>query len=129
MDHATEEAMKELLRVINFVISTKEYGLKIEPNFSQEKVWNIVVYSDSDWAGDKDTRHSVSGYIMYMLGVPILWKSRAQRTVALSSAEAEYIAMSESAKEIKFILNVIKDMGYEINLPVTVHVDNVGAIS
>ena len=74
MDHATEGAMKEFLRVINFVISTKEYGLKKEPNLSQGKVWNILVYSDSDRTGDKDTRHSVSGYIMYMLGVPILRK-------------------------------------------------------
>ena len=82
MDHATEGAMKELLRVINFVISTKEYGLKIEPINSKEKIWNIVVYSDSDWAGDKDTTHSVSGYIMYMMRVPILWKSKEQRTVA-----------------------------------------------
>ena len=128
MDHATEAAMKELIRVINFVISTKEYGLKIEPIPNNEKQWNIVVYSDSDWAGDKDTRHSVSGYIIYMLGVPILWKSRAQKTVALSSAEAEYIAMSESAKEIKFVLNVLTDLGYKVNLPVIVHVDIVGAI-
>ena len=41
-----------------------------------------------------------------MFGVSILWKARAQKTVALSSAEAEYIAMSELAKEIKFVLNV-----------------------
>ena len=52
MDHATEAAMKELTRVINFVICTKEYGLKIEPTINNER---HVVYSDSDWAGDKDT--------------------------------------------------------------------------
>ena len=59
-----------------------------------------MVYTDIDWAGDKECRHSVSGYIMYLLGVAVLWKSRLQRTVALSSTEAEYYALSEAANEI-----------------------------
>ena len=49
-----------------------KYGLKIEPTINNEKHRDIVVHRGSDRAGDKDTRHSVSGYIIYMLGVPIL---------------------------------------------------------
>ena len=89
--------------MITFVLGTREYGLKIEPKFPKENLWHMEVYRDSDWAGEKETRQSVSGYIIYLLGVPILWKSRGQKTVSLSSTEAKYIAMSESAKEIKFI--------------------------
>ena len=128
MGGASEAAMKELLRVVKFVLDTRNYGLRIEPKSPQDSLWNMVVYSDSDWAGDKENRHSVSGYIMYLLDVPILWKSKLQRTVALSSTEAEYYALSEAAKEIKFLVQVMESMGIQLQFPIIVNVDNVGTI-
>jgi hypothetical protein len=92
------------------------------------KKWKMVIYTDSDLAGEKDNRHSVTGYIMYLMNVRNLWKSRLQKTVALSSTEAEYYALSEAAKEIKFIIQVMESIGIEFELPVIVNVDNVGAI-
>jgi hypothetical protein len=86
------------------------------------------VYTDSEYAGDKDTRISVGGYIIFLLGVPILWKSKAQRSVTLSSAEAEFGALSEAAKDIKFVAQVLESMGIKVELPIVVRVDNVGAI-
>jgi len=62
------------------------------------------------------------------MGVAILWKSRLQRTVALSSTDTEYYALSECAKEIKFILQVLEGLGIQVQKPVIVHVDNIGAI-
>ena len=88
----------------------------------------MVVYTDSDWAGDKNNRRSVSGYVILLLGVPILWKSKLQRSVSLSSSEAEYYALSEAAKEIKFIVMILKALEVEIEMPITLKVDNVGAI-
>jgi hypothetical protein len=128
MDGATPEAFKELTRVLQFVVNTKDYGLLIEPKWDKNNQWNLVVYTDSDWAGDKENRHSVTGYIMFLMGVPVMWKSRLQRTVALSSTEAEYYAISETAKEIKFIFQILESIGIRIKLPIIVKVDNVGAI-
>jgi hypothetical protein len=128
MDGATPEAFKELKRVLQFVVNTKEYGLLIEPKWENNNKWNLVVYTDSDWAGDKDNRHSVTGYIMLLMGVPVMWKSRLQRTVALSSTEAKYYAVSETAKEIKFIYQILESIGIKMELPIIVKVDNVGAI-
>jgi Reverse transcriptase (RNA-dependent DNA polymerase)/gag-polypeptide of LTR copia-type len=131
MDGATYAAFKEMKRVLRFLMDTKDFGLKIHPTIPQgvkDFKWNLKIFSDSDWAGDKENRHSVSGYIMYLMGVPILWKSRLQKTVALSSAEAEYYALSECAKEIKFILQLLASIDIEVEKPVVVHVDNVGAI-
>jgi Reverse transcriptase (RNA-dependent DNA polymerase) len=82
MDAATTLAMKELKRVIQFVITTKDFGLLIEPKFVNNK-WKMTVCTDSDWAGDKDTRQSVTGFVIFLLNVPIFWKSRAQKAVAL----------------------------------------------
>jgi hypothetical protein len=129
MGAATPAAFKELKRVIKFVLDTKDYGLRIEPTTkAKTDDWELVLYSDSDWAGDKENRHSVTGYIMFLLGVPILWKSKLQRTVALSSSEAEYYALSEASKEVKFVIQVLESIGIKVELPIIVYVDNVGAI-
>jgi hypothetical protein len=86
------------------------------------------LYSDSDWASDKDNRRSISGFVIFVLNCPILWRSKQQHSVALSSTEAEYMALSEAAKEIKFIYQVLTSLGIKVQLPIIVHVDNVGAI-
>jgi hypothetical protein len=118
-----------MLRVMKFTLDTSSLGLKIEPKCPDGKLlWNLVVYSDSDWAGDKDNRRSVSGFIMFLCGVPIIWRSKQQKTVALSSSEAEFVAVSEAAKEIIFVLQVLESMGIEVKTPVVVRVDNMGAI-
>jgi len=63
-----------------------------------------------------------------LMGVPISWKSRAQRNVTLSSSEAEFVALSEATKEIKFIVQVLLSIRIKVELPIIIHVDNVGAI-
>jgi len=128
LDKPTPAALKELKRVMKFVLDTENYGLKIEPTNLEEEEWTMVGYSDSDWAGDKDTRLSISGFIIFLLGVPISFKSKQQRSVALSSSEAEYVALSEAAKEIKFVYQILSSMGLKVKTPIVVRVDNVGAI-
>jgi hypothetical protein len=129
MDGATPAALKELKRVMKFVLDTRTFGLKIEPKtIDTMDKWDMVIYTDSDYAGCTDTRISVSGYTIFLLGVPILWKSKAQRSVTLSSAEAEFVACAEAAKEIKFVAQILNDMGIQVQTPIIVRVDNVGAI-
>jgi hypothetical protein len=63
----------------------------------------LTGYCDADWAGDCEDRRSTTGYIFTLAkgaGTPISWKSRKQTTVALSSTEAEYMALSDATKEI-----------------------------
>jgi hypothetical protein len=64
------------------------------------KDWDLVSYCDSDWAGDAEARISVTGFIIYLLGVPICWRSKGQKGITLSSSETEYKAISEAVKEI-----------------------------
>lgn len=59
----------------------------------------IEGYFDFDWAGDKSSRRSTSGFIFMLNGGPVSWCSKRQATVALSSTEAEYIALTMAAKE------------------------------
>jgi hypothetical protein len=88
----------------------------------------MVNYSDSDWASDKGSRKSVTGFSIFLQGAPILWKSQTQMTVSLSSTKAEYYALSEAAKEIKFVSQVLESLSIHIKRPIIVHLDNVGAI-
>ena len=128
LDGPSPAAYKEFLRVVKHTIDTKNLALKIVPVKPDGDDWSIVVYSDSDYAGDRETRVSIAGFVIYLLGVPISWKSKGMKSVALSSSEAEYVALSEAAKEVKFIYQVLQSMGVKVKLPIVVRVDNIGAI-
>jgi hypothetical protein len=71
-------AYNELKQVIKFVLDTKMMGLKMNPKITTNiSEWDIVVYTNSDWAGEEETRINVTGFIFLMIhGVPILWKSK-----------------------------------------------------
>jgi hypothetical protein len=62
------------------------------------------------------------------MNVPVCWRSKAQRGVTVSNSEAKYVAISEAVKEIKFIYYLLREIGIEDNLPITVKTDNVGAM-
>ena len=70
----------------------------------------------------------MTGFVIYLRGVPVSWKSRGQKSVTLSSTEAEFVALSEAAKEIKFIVQILESMKMKVEFPIIVRVDNVGAI-
>jgi hypothetical protein len=127
MDGATLAASREMLRVIRFILDTKLFFLKMEPKKDEED-WNLMVYSDSDWAGDTESRISFTGFIIYLLGVPICWRSKGQKGVTLSSREAEYVAMSEAVKEIRFVYYLLESLGISVKLPIIVRTVNIGAI-
>jgi hypothetical protein len=126
-DGATRSHWKALMRTIQYVLKTESIGLKIRPR-KPNGSFVLEAVSDSDYAGDKDTRISVYGYVIYFCGVPVSWKSKSGKSVTLSSTEAEYFAISECAKELIFIKNVMESMGIKIQLPIEIKVDNVGAI-
>jgi hypothetical protein len=86
MDSATWGIYNELLRLIKVVIDTKAFGLKVDPNFNNDLEWDLKIYCDGDWAGDSETRISITGFIIYLLNVPICWRSKSQKSVTLSSS-------------------------------------------
>ena len=126
-DGATPGHWKAMIRLIKYVIDTEYHGLKIKPR-KQDEMFHLEGISDSEYAGDKDSRISVYGYILYFCGAPISWKSKSGKSVTLSSTEAEYFAMSEVAKEVIYTKQLAESMGIKIKLPIIIRVDNVGAI-
>ena len=83
LDCVTLSAIKELRRVIKYVLDTRELGLKIEPvKMRNNNNVHIEVFCDSDYAGDKETRVSVSGYILYCTMSQLLGGAK-DRTILL----------------------------------------------
>ena len=100
LDSGTDAHYKQMLRVGKFIQTTKNIGLKIQPNIDKNTPWKMNTYVDSDWGGDKNNRKSVSGWTIFVNECLIGWGSRGQKMVTLSSTEAEYVGVSEICKEI-----------------------------
>ena len=98
---------REVKRILKYLKSTCKLELKFE--MGNENI--IKVYSDADWGGDPKTRKSTSGNVVFMGNSLIDWFSKKQSSVALSSTEAELIALSESCKNIKWIRGILNDLG------------------
>ena len=89
----------------------------------------ISRFCDADWASSSD-RHSISGYIFQMneTGGYVSWKSKKQKTIALSTCEAEYMALALCVQEAKYLVQMYNDLYDIICVPVIIGVDNQGTI-
>ena len=72
LDGSTDAYNKEMYSVIKYTLDTKDMGLKLWPAGVMGEPWRMLVFTDSDYAGDPVLRRSVSVYILYLHGVP-LW--------------------------------------------------------
>ena len=90
---------------------------------------NLFGYSDADWASDIDSRHSTTGNVFVMSGGAISWLSQKQATVALSTAEAEYIAMGSATQEAIWLRQLMFDLEVNVQGPTEILEDNQGSIA
>eukprot|EP00956_Cyclotella_meneghiniana_P006977 scaffold9391_cov39-Cyclotella_meneghiniana.AAC.10 len=102
-------------------------------------------YPDADFAGlfghedvqDPHCARSRTGYAILAFGCPVLWKSKLQTEIALSTMEAEYVAMSQACKDLFPVVDLIRDLSKTVGLPsdfkaklhIKIHEDNVGALT
>jgi hypothetical protein len=123
--------VKSAKRVLQYLKGTIMYGITYGGlQYSPQRL-DIKLYTDSDYAGDRHTYRSTSGYVSFVAGGPASWQSKRQSVVAQSSTEAEYIAMSELAKDgswIRYLLEGLKYKGRDLE-SITLFGDNQGALS
>ena len=98
MDGATMGNMKSMLRTIKYVLDTKYRVLSYDTREQEGSKWILKSFSDSDWAGSKDDRRSITGSCIYLNGCLVSWKLRGQKHVTLSSIEAEYLKCQKYAQ-------------------------------
>ena len=97
--------------------------------YTKEGSDTFIEYTDADWAGDTDDRKSTSGYIFLLSGGAVSWRSQKQKCVALSTAEAEYIAMANTAQESVWLRQLMAELTNSSEAPTLIYEDNQSAIA
>jgi len=87
----------------------------------------IDAFSDADWAGDRSTSRSTSEVVILLSGNPIVFSSRQQSIVALSSSEAEYVAACTVGRELEWLASFLGELKVPTDKP-KLFIDNLGAI-
>ena len=112
-------------RIMRYLKGTFNFGLL----YNATNPTDLIGYSDADWAGDVDDRKSTSGYVFQICGGAVSWRSKKQSCVALSTAEAEYMALASATQEAIWMKHLINDLHTEIlEKPVCIHEDNQSTI-
>ncbi|KAG6617006.1 Retrovirus-related Pol polyprotein from transposon TNT 1-94 [Phytophthora cinnamomi] len=112
-------------RILKYLKTTQDLGLV----FNGRTKGELFGYADANWAGDLDTRRSTTGYVFFLNGSAISWKSKRQPTVATSSTEAEYMALYNATQEAVWLRQLLKDVGAECVGATTIFQDNQGCIA
>jgi hypothetical protein len=117
---------KALKRVLRYLKGTVNFGLHYTKN--KNAFCKLVGFSDADWAGDKTTRKSTTGYVFMICMGAISWKATGQGSVALSSAEAELVALAKTVQHALWLLRLAETMGFNFQ-PMTINEDNQATIA
>ena len=121
----TESHFTAVKRILRYLKGTVNVALK----YQQCQTGMFFGYSDADWANDPDDRHSITGNLFLMSGAAVSWLSKKQTVVALSTSEAEYIALSTATQEVVWIRRLLCDLGAFLDVPTMLLEDNQGAIA
>lgn len=115
------EAAKHIFRYLR---RTADYKIRYQGAGQS----GLIGYSDADWGENRDNRRSTTGFVFLMADGAVTWSSRMQKTVARSSTEAEYMALSEACSEIAWLTSLQTEIGYASTTPTPLVADNQGGI-
>lgn len=108
--------------IVNYLANTADLSLHYGRDSSGQI--NLEVYADASFAPDEQQRKSRTGWIILINGAPVSWKSALQPVIAHSTAEAEYIALSDAAREATYVARFIAELGYSHSGPIIMYEDN-----
>jgi len=109
--------------ICHYLAGTQDYTMVFDSNTNK----GLIAHSDSDWAADIYNRRSITGYFFKLARSSVSWLSQAQKTVALSSTETEYMVISDCCRQAMWITNLFREIGFPV-LPITICGDNQGSL-
>ncbi|CAN6482959.1 unnamed protein product [Victoria cruziana] len=116
--------MGAVMRIVRYVKNSLNKGLFL----SSSSALSLFAYTDADWGGDPNNRHSTTGLCVFLGDSLISWQCKKQFKVSLSSTEAEYRAMATTTMELVWLKSLLKDMGVSSINNVKLFCDNKSAI-
>jgi hypothetical protein len=113
-------------RVLRYLSGARSNGLKFIGTKQLNTTKSIVIegFSDADWANDRIDRKSISGWVVKLNGTPVAWSSKKQRSVSLSTCEAELYAECETVKEILWLQGLLMELNLQFIKPSIIYCDN-----
>ncbi|GJR52992.1 hypothetical protein Tco_1403513, partial [Tanacetum coccineum] len=120
----TQKHLKEVKRIFKYLKGTINMGLW----YPKDSGFELTAFSDADHAGCIDTRKSTSGGIQFLGDKLVSWMSKKQNCTAMSSAEAEYVALSASCAQVMWMRTQLKDYGFNYN-KIPLYCDSQSAIA
>lgn len=123
LDNPQTGHINAVKRILKYILGTMDYGIQF--NFINNNC--IVGFSDADYGGDVETRRSTSGFVFMFGNGAISWCSQRQKCVSLSTTESEYVAASQSVKELVWLDQLLKELTICDNIP-ELNLDNQGAM-
>lgn len=121
----TEYDWNQLKQVVRYLKGTIDFKLYLSSlNQTSSDDHEIIGYADASWGESKDDGKSQSGYIFKLNGGTISWRSLKQSSTALSSTEAELIALSEAMKELIWIRDLLEEIKQPFKQPIVIFEDN-----
>jgi hypothetical protein len=115
--------MSNAKHILHYLNSTRKHAMV----FDGASIEGLTAHTDSDWAADVIKRRSTTGYFFKLADGIFSWQSRAQKTVALSSTEAEYMALSDTSRQAVWIQSLLGELGFKIRT-IPIYGDNQGSI-
>ncbi|GJR06354.1 retrovirus-related pol polyprotein from transposon TNT 1-94 [Tanacetum coccineum] len=120
----TEKHLHAVKRIFRYLKGTINMGLW----YSKDTGMSLTAYSDADHAGCQDTRRSTSGSAQFLGDKLVSWSSKKQKSTAISSTKAEYIALSGCCAQILWMRSQLTDYGFTFN-KIPLYCDNKSAIA
>jgi hypothetical protein len=125
----TATHLKAARRVLRYAFHTRNYSLKYSYRGDGSSKLELNGFADADYGSNLIDRKSTTGYVFVFCGGPISWQSRKQPTVALSTMEAEYMALSDGIRELLSRMYYITELGISLIQPTITFTDNQAAIA
>jgi hypothetical protein len=125
MDNPGEDHWRAMKRLVGYINKYETVELRL----MKPKDLKVYAYVDSNYATNKETRKSVMSFVLTIGGCLVSYSSKSQPSITLSSTEAEYVAASMCATEVKFVQMLLEElMPNAETRPATLFEDNTGAI-
>jgi len=119
----SQDHLDKAMYIMHYLIGTQDYHVVYDGRINE----GLIAHTDLDWASDPIKCRSTTGFLTSLASSIVCWQSHLQKTVVLSSTEAEYMAMLDTCQQIAWIQSLFQELGYDL-APTPICGDNQGSI-